>query len=118
VGRPPRLCGGEPGLVKDVHTTFVTSRDDALEHVDEIAAQAARWEIFDAATLATYFRTLDSSLGERQVAGIVEFARRAARTGPGPGRLHADLRRRLSRLLTLRCVIATNRGEFGSESGH
>jgi len=67
-----------PGLVKDVHTAFVHSRDDALDHVDEIAAQAARWESFDAATLATYFRTLDFSLGPRQVEGLTEFARRAS----------------------------------------
>jgi chorismate dehydratase len=66
-----------PGLVKDVHTAFLRSRDDALAHVDEVAAAAARWEIFDAATLATYFRTLDFSLGARQVAGLREFARRA-----------------------------------------
>ena len=45
--------------------------------MEEIAAQAARWEVFDAATLALYFRTLDFSLGARQVAGIVEFARRS-----------------------------------------
>jgi chorismate dehydratase len=66
-----------PGLVKDVHSAFVRSRDDALAHVDEVAATAARWEVFDAATLATYFRTLDFSLGERQVAGLREFAARA-----------------------------------------
>jgi chorismate dehydratase len=66
-----------PGLVKDVHQAFVRSRDEALEHVDEIAEQAARWEVFDSATLATYFRTLDFRLGERQLAGLQEFARRA-----------------------------------------
>jgi chorismate dehydratase len=66
-----------PGLVKDVHTAFVRSRDDALAHVDEVAAAAARWEVFDADTLAGYFRTLDFSLGERQLAGLREFARRA-----------------------------------------
>jgi chorismate dehydratase len=71
----------EPGLVKDVHAAFVSSRDDALAHVDDVAAQAARWEIFDAATLATYFRTLDFSLGARQVQGVVEFARRAVGVG-------------------------------------
>jgi chorismate dehydratase len=70
-----------PGLVKDVHAAFVGSRDDALVHVDEVAAQASRWEIFDAATLATYFRTLDFSLGSRQVEGLVEFSRRAAAVG-------------------------------------
>jgi chorismate dehydratase len=66
-----------PGLVKDVHAAFLRSRDDALAHVDEVAAAAARWEVFDPATLATYFRTLDFSLGARQVAGLQEFARRA-----------------------------------------
>jgi chorismate dehydratase len=66
-----------PGLVKDVHEAFVRSRDEALLHVDEIAAQASRWEPFDAATLAQYFRTLDFSLGARQLDGLREFARRA-----------------------------------------
>jgi chorismate dehydratase len=66
-----------PGLVKDVHTAFLRSRDDALAHIEDVAAAAARWEIFDAATLVTYFRTLDFSLGERQLAGMREFARRA-----------------------------------------
>jgi chorismate dehydratase len=66
-----------PGLVKDVHAAFLRSRDDALAHVEDVAAAAARWEVFDADTLATYFRTLDFSLGERQLAGLREFARRA-----------------------------------------
>ncbi len=70
-----------PGLVKDVHTAFLRSRDEALAHVEEVASQAARWEIFDAATLAHYFRTLDFSLGQRQLAGLVEFSRRAAAAG-------------------------------------
>jgi chorismate dehydratase len=70
-----------PGLVKDVHHAFVRSRDEALAHVDEIAEAAARWEVFDGPTLATYFRTLDFSLGERQVDGLVEFARRAHEVG-------------------------------------
>jgi chorismate dehydratase len=74
-----------PGLVKDVHAAFVSSRDDALAHVAEVAEQATRWEVFDAATLAGYFRTLDFSLGERQVEGLVEFSRRAAAAGAIPG---------------------------------
>ena len=73
-----------PGLVKDVHAAFVASRDDALAHVEDVAEQAARWEVFDAPTLAGYFRTLDFSLGERQVAGLVEFSRRAAVAGVLP----------------------------------
>jgi chorismate dehydratase len=74
-----------PGLVKDVHQAFVRSRDHALAHVDEVAEQAARWETFHPATLATYFRTLDFSLGAAQVAGLTEFACRAAAAGALPG---------------------------------
>jgi chorismate dehydratase len=70
-----------PGLVKDVHSAFLHSRDEALAHVEQVAEQAARWEPFDAATLAHYFRTLDFSLGERQLAGLLEFGRRAADFG-------------------------------------
>ncbi|HEY2043003.1 MAG TPA: menaquinone biosynthesis protein [Jatrophihabitans sp.] len=70
-----------PGIIKDVHAAFIRSRDEALAHVDEVAAQAARWEIFDAATLANYFRTLDFSLGDRQLDGLLEFARRASSVG-------------------------------------
>jgi chorismate dehydratase len=63
-----------PGLVKDVHNAFVQSRDFSLAHVDDVAASAARWEDFDEATLRTYFRKLDFSLGERQLAGLAAFA--------------------------------------------
>jgi chorismate dehydratase len=73
-----------PGLVKDVHEAFLRSRDLCLSELDEVAAAAARWEPFDAATLANYFRALDFSLGERQVAGLREFARRAAALGEVP----------------------------------
>jgi chorismate dehydratase len=79
------FAADNPGLVKDVHAAFVGSRDSALAHVDQVAAQAARWEVFDAPTLAHYFQTLDFSLGERQLAGLAEFARRAAAVGAVPG---------------------------------
>jgi chorismate dehydratase len=75
------FAADNPGIVKDVHAAFVRSRDEALAHVDEVAAQAARWEIFDAATLANYFRTLDFSLGARQIEGLLEFARLASSVG-------------------------------------
>lgn len=73
-----------PGLVKGVHEAFLRSRDLCLAELDEVATAAARWEPFDAATLASYFRVLDFALGERQVAGLREFARRAANTGAVP----------------------------------
>lgn len=73
-----------PGQVKDVHEAFLRSREVCLRELDEVAAAAARWEPFDAETLASYFRVLDFSLGERQVAGVREFARRAADLGAVP----------------------------------
>ncbi|HZP51787.1 MqnA/MqnD/SBP family protein, partial [Actinocrinis sp.] len=54
------------------------SRDLAMAEVDKVAAQAARWEAFDAATLERYFTTLDFSFGPRQLDGVREFARRVA----------------------------------------
>lgn len=73
-----------PGAVKEVHEAFLRSRDLCLAELDEVAEAAARWEPFDAATLASYFRALDFSLGARQVAGLREFARRAAARGAVP----------------------------------
>ncbi|GAB3156070.1 menaquinone biosynthesis protein [Micromonospora sonneratiae] len=78
------FAANHPGLVKEVHEAFLRSRDLCLAELDEVAEAAARWEPFDAATLASYFRVLDFSLGERQVAGLREFARRAALRGAVP----------------------------------
>jgi len=78
------FAAAHPGVAKDVHEAFLRSRELCLAELDEAAAAAARWEPFDAATLATYFRVLDFSLGERQVAGLREFARRAAARGEAP----------------------------------
>ncbi|MFX4294557.1 menaquinone biosynthetic enzyme MqnA/MqnD family protein [Streptomyces bohaiensis] len=65
-----------PDTVRDVHRAFIASRDLSLAEVDKVAEQAARWEAFDADLLRTYFTTLDFRLGERQLAGAAEFARR------------------------------------------
>ncbi|HTK68089.1 MAG TPA: menaquinone biosynthesis protein [Pseudonocardia sp.] len=64
-----------PALVREVHRAFLHSRDLALEEVDKVAAQVARWEVFDAPVLERYFTTLDFSFGSRQLAGAREFAR-------------------------------------------
>ncbi|BCJ65200.1 menaquinone biosynthetic enzyme MqnA/MqnD family protein [Polymorphospora rubra] len=78
------FAAAHPGLVKEVHEAFLRSRDLCLAELDEVAESAARWEPYDAATLASYFRSLDFSLGDRQVAGLREFARRAAMLGAVP----------------------------------
>lgn len=71
-------AAARPDLAAAVHDAFLRSRDLALESVDEVAALAARWDVLDGPSLATYFRGLDFSLGSRQLAGLREFARRAA----------------------------------------
>jgi chorismate dehydratase len=78
------FAAAHPGLAKDVHEAFLRSRELCLAELDEVAAAAARWEPFDAATLAAYFRVLDFSLGARQVTGLREFARRVAERGEAP----------------------------------
>ncbi|GIJ08305.1 menaquinone biosynthetic enzyme MqnA/MqnD family protein [Micromonospora andamanensis] len=78
------FAAAHPGLVKEVHEGFLRSRDLCLAELDQVAESAARWEPFDATTLAEYFRTLDFSLGDRQIAGIREFARHTAALGETP----------------------------------
>ena len=78
------FAAAHPEVVAEVQQAFVASRDLALLHLDEVAEQAARWESLPADALATYFRTLDFSLGERQLQGVREFARRAAACGAAP----------------------------------
>ncbi len=66
-----------PEAVAAVHRAFLESRDLSMASAGQVAEQAARWEAFDAAVLEKYFsEALDFSLGERQLAGIAEFARR------------------------------------------
>jgi chorismate dehydratase len=77
-------AAAHPGAVKDVHEAFQRSLALTRAELDEAAEAAARWEPFDAVTLAKYFRLLDFSLGDRQVAGLREFARRAAARGEVP----------------------------------
>lgn len=78
------FASAHPGLVKGVHDAFLRSRELCLANLDEVATAAARWEPFDAATLVSYFRVLDFSLGQRQIDGVLEFARRAAAAGAIP----------------------------------
>jgi chorismate dehydratase len=78
------FAAAHPGQVKEVHAAFTRSLAESLARVDEVAARAARWEPFTAAELADYFRALDFGLGERQQAGLREFANRAAARGDSP----------------------------------
>ncbi|MGQ0772995.1 MAG: menaquinone biosynthetic enzyme MqnA/MqnD family protein [Pseudonocardiales bacterium] len=69
----------EPETVRRVHTALLQARDVSLAKVDQVCEQAARWEVFDAATLKYYYTAaLDFTLGDRQLAGIAEFTKRVA----------------------------------------
>jgi chorismate dehydratase len=78
------FAAAHPGLTKEVHDAFLASRELCLDELDTVAAVASRWEPFPAPVLAEYFRALDFSLGERQIAGLREFASRAAAAGEAP----------------------------------
>ncbi|GAA5007882.1 menaquinone biosynthetic enzyme MqnA/MqnD family protein [Kitasatospora paranensis] len=70
-----------PEMTAAVHRAFLESRDLSLMEAAKVAEQASRWESFDAPLLEQYFtEALDYSLGERQLAGIAEFARRVGHT--------------------------------------
>jgi chorismate dehydratase len=71
------FAAADPGVVKEVHEAFLASRELCLAELDTVARAAARWEPFGAQELAGYFRALDFSLGQRQIAGLREFAGRA-----------------------------------------
>lgn len=74
----------QPELVREVHSGFLASRELFLDEIDEVCAKAARWEDFDARTLERYYLSaLDFRLGERQLAGIREFAHRVGGAAAG-----------------------------------
>ncbi len=79
-----QFASEHPGLVKDVHHAFTASLAQALGNVDQVAAQAARWERLTPEQLGSYFRTLDFRLGERQQRGLQAFAAKAAARGAVP----------------------------------
>jgi chorismate dehydratase len=82
-----------PDLVREVHSGFLASRELFLAEIDEVCRKAARWAEFDAPTLKRYYLSaLDFSLGERQLAGLREFARRV---GGGDAGFPPDVRIRL-----------------------
>ncbi|MFD7863027.1 menaquinone biosynthetic enzyme MqnA/MqnD family protein [Streptomyces sp. NPDC057682] len=66
-----------PELVREVHSGFLRSRELFLDEIEAVCHKAARWAEFDFETLKRYYLSaLDFDLGERQLAGLREFARR------------------------------------------
>ncbi len=66
-----------PEIVRLVHGNLINAQQLGLAMLDQVCAQAARWEDFSESVLHTYYsQALNFDLGERQLAGIDEFARR------------------------------------------
>ncbi|GAA2340485.1 menaquinone biosynthesis protein [Streptomyces kunmingensis] len=71
-------------LVREVHAGFLASRALFLDEIDVVCHKAARWAEFDADTLKRYYLSaLDFDLGDRQLAGLREFARRVGGSAAG-----------------------------------
>ncbi|WP_372444958.1 menaquinone biosynthetic enzyme MqnA/MqnD family protein [Streptomyces coffeae] len=81
----------EPVIVRKVHEAFLESRNLSMEEVGKVAEHAARWEALEAPVLERYFTTLDFSLGEAQLKGIAEFARRTGHDSGYPADVRVEL---------------------------
>ncbi|KAK0522897.1 hypothetical protein OC834_006102 [Tilletia horrida] len=75
-----------PRTVQHVARMLLHARDVGIAQSDLAAEIGARWEHFDERTLAIYYRALKFTLGERELAGLCEYARKAALRGEAPAR--------------------------------
>jgi len=66
------------------HAALIGSRDWGLQHLDELADQAARVTGVARAACAEYFAGLDYGLGYEHLAGLTEFFRRLVAAGRVP----------------------------------
>ncbi|MCC6927407.1 MAG: menaquinone biosynthesis protein [Gemmatimonadaceae bacterium] len=66
------------------HASLIRSRDWGLQHLDELADQAARATGVARAACVEYFAGLDYGLGYEHLAGLTEFFRRLVAAGRVP----------------------------------
>jgi len=81
----------EPAIIRQVHESFLASRDLSLAEVGKVAEQVARWESFDEQALEQYFTTLDFRFGKPQLEAVAEFARRVGPTTGFPADVNVKL---------------------------
>ena len=70
-----------PEQVQRIQAAFAASRAAVAADIDRIATELAVGSAFTADELREYFTVLDFSLGERQLEGLAEFARRVRAHG-------------------------------------
>lgn len=75
------FAADQPELVRELYYTFMQAMRYSLEHVAEIAREAARREAFDAAFLQDYFSTLEFGFAAEHQQGLREYYRRARNIG-------------------------------------
>jgi len=66
------------------HASLIASRDWGLQHLDELALQAAQTSGVPLDTCRTYFAGLDYRLSYPHLAGLTEFFRRLVLAGRVP----------------------------------
>lgn len=74
----------KPDLTRDVQRSFVKSMNYSIAHIDQLAEDAARWEVFDADFLKSYFTTLRFGFDSDYQQGLLEYYRRAQAGGHIP----------------------------------
>jgi len=70
--------------VRRVHQALLASRAWGLDHLDQLADDAARRTGVDRRRCAEYLGGLDYALGDRHLAGLTDFFRRLAQDGLVP----------------------------------
>ncbi len=70
--------------VREIHRSLLESRAWGLQHLDELAGEAAAGSGVDPAMCRAYLGDLDYALGERHLAGLTEFFSRLVRDGTVP----------------------------------
>lgn len=72
-------AAAQPELVREIYRSFVKSMAYSLEHVEQIAKDAAGSGVFDAGFLQDYFTTLQFALDGEYLKGLQEYYARAGR---------------------------------------
>jgi chorismate dehydratase len=70
-----------PVITKKVYHAFEQSMKQSVDHLEDIAKDAARWEPFPVRFLKEYFKGLKFEFGKEYQRGYVEFLRRAKHLG-------------------------------------
>jgi chorismate dehydratase len=73
-----------PGAVRELHRQLLASRAWGLEHLDLLAADAARSTGVSIATCRAYLGTLDYALGGPELEGLTTFFHRLAQDNLAP----------------------------------